>query len=123
MDSATEPLTRRQWRLLTDIAALPEGASYAALERDPDICALVQNDLVAFENTRPGVGTVQITSFGRSALHHRVPMRSKVNRRPSKLTQYARKRKASPAAPVMKASRATSVPFLTLVCQLVEPLC
>ena len=59
--------------LLTDIAALPEGASYAALERDPDICALVQSDLVVFENTRPGVGTVQITSFGRSALHHRMP--------------------------------------------------
>ena len=80
MDNATEPLTRRRWRLLTDIAALPEGASYAALERDPDIRALVQSDLVVFENTRPGVGAVRLTSLGRSALHHGMRMR-KVNPR------------------------------------------
>ena len=54
------------------IAALPEGVSYAALERNLDILSLVQSDLVVFENTRPGVLAVQLTSFGRSALHHRI---------------------------------------------------
>ena len=52
--------------LLTGIAALPEGASYAALERNPDICSLVQSDLVVFENTRPGVGEVRLTFLVRS---------------------------------------------------------
>ena len=67
MGNSAESLTRRQWRLLTGIAALPEGASYAALERNPDIRSLVQSDLVVFENTRPGVGEVRLTFLGRSA--------------------------------------------------------
>ena len=72
MGSARPPFTRRQRRLLAAIADLPPGDLYVALERNPDVRALVENDFVAFEITRPGVGTVRLTSLGRSALHHRV---------------------------------------------------